>query len=100
MGEDRVELREPVARERIAHLDRRRQVLGPLPQHVGQVFSGVPPTGKIQRHRVRPGLCQDVRRERPRAVGRRQQRQRIRRGPIRPPQIQDPHGGVVMVQQG
>ena len=96
---DRVGLRTHVARQRIAHLDRWREVRRALAQHRGEILAGVLPAGKIQRHRVVRHLGQHVRGERPLALGL-HQCQLVGRGTARPPQIEDPHGRVVMMQQG
>jgi hypothetical protein len=47
MRQQRVGLRVHVARQRIAHLDRWREVRGALAQHCGQIFAGVLPAGKV-----------------------------------------------------
>ena len=96
MSKDGLKLGAGVARERIAHLDRRVQILGALAEHIGQVLTGVLPAGKVQGNRVLLHLGQDVRREGPLAFG----SHFGCGGTAGPPQVQDPHGSIIIVNQG
>ncbi len=96
VSENRGELLAGVAREGVAHLDRRRQVLVPLAQQRGQVFPGVPPARKKQRHHVPRHVGQETRGEGALALG----VDRVGGVAARSAQFQDAHGGVVIVNQG
>ena len=52
MGQDRLQLARQVARQGIAHLDRRRQLLGAVLEDLGQVLARVPAAAEEQRHPV------------------------------------------------
>ena len=94
--ENRGELRADVARERVAHLDRWREGLVPLAQQRGQFFPGVLPAVGKQRHRRVRQLGQVIRAEDGRALG----VDLLGGVAVRFPQVQNAHGGVVIVNQG
>ena len=52
MRQDRLQLARQVAREGIAHLDRRRQLLGAVLEDLGQVLARVPAAAEEQRDPV------------------------------------------------
>ena len=92
----RLELRAEIARERVAHLDRRVAGWLPLAEHVGQVLARVLPAGEVEGHRMILDIGHDIGGEGALALG-------IHLGGGRaagPPQVQDAHVGVIMVDQG
>ncbi len=101
IGQDRLQFARQVARQGVAHLDRRRQFLGAVLEHVGQVLPGVLVTAEEQGHLVAIAQRHHARREQPGALvgivsfalGRGQDLRAAL-----PHQLQDLDGGVIVVQ--
>ena len=59
--QDRLQLARQVARQRIAHLDRRRQLLGAVLEHLRQVLARVPAAAEEQRDPMAVAQCDHAR---------------------------------------
>ena len=100
MGDDRFELLAQVARERVAHLDRWAELLGPLREHLGQVLSGMLAAGEEERDPAPLARGHDARGEDPGALRApsRAARQRPRLRQLLPSCSENLHRRVVVVQ--
>ena len=93
MSQNGLKVQAHVPRQGIAHLDGWLQVRRPAAQQPAQALSGMLPAGKIQRHRVRVDIGQKVGGKGAFAFG-------IHPGgggTARTAQIQNAHGGVVLM---
>lgn len=99
IGDDGLERAADIARQRVAHLDRGAESLGPLRQHRGEVLAGMLPAGEEQRDGAPLARRHDARGKDALAFGARR-RSRLGSGRVRsvlPHLRQDLHAGVVVV---